>query len=101
MKGVWVVAVLTILAHVSVDRREYSHDELSELRAAVVVGVLFVFNKSGKSAVVQLVSAAISYRSSDVLIEHTLRHSRRLREICPVVYELVLGKRTIRFSVSV
>jgi hypothetical protein len=56
MEGVWIVTVLTILACVGVDHREYFHDEFSELRATVVVGVLFVFNKSGKGAVVQLVA---------------------------------------------
>jgi hypothetical protein len=61
MEGVWIVAVLPILAHVGVGHREYFHDEFSELRATAVVGVLLVFNKSGKSAVVQLASAAISY----------------------------------------
>jgi hypothetical protein len=48
MEGVWIAAVLPILAYVGVDHREYFHDEFSELRAAVVVRVLFVFNKSGK-----------------------------------------------------
>ena len=101
MEGVWILALLTILAHVGVDHREYFHDDFSELRATVVVKVLFVFNKSGKLAVVQLESAAISYRGSNVLIEHTLRHSRHCREIRPVVYDLVSGKRTTRFFVNV
>jgi hypothetical protein len=39
MEGVWIVAVLTILAYVGVGHREYFHDEFSELRATVVVRV--------------------------------------------------------------
>jgi hypothetical protein len=50
---------------VCVDQREYFHDdsEFSELWAAVVVRVLLVFNKSGKSTVSQLVYTAMPYLS--------------------------------------
>jgi hypothetical protein len=43
----------------------------------------------------------VSYRGSDVLVGHILRHSRHSRKIRPVVCDLVSGKRTIIFFVSV
>ena len=74
MEGVWIAAVLPILAYVGVDHREYFHDELSELRAAVVVGVLFVFNKSGKKVLSfswyppRYLIAVVTY-SSNILLD--------------------------------
>jgi hypothetical protein len=84
---IWIVAVLPVLARVSIHHCEYFHDKLTELRAANLVGVPPVLNKSSKSTATAI-SAAIPCGGGNVLFEHTVRHGRNLIEIGPVVYEL-------------